>query len=537
MQERNHIEKLQDQIDILQEQLTHKSEHIQTLNKIGMALSNGNDINPLLEMILKEARRFTNADAGTLYLMASDEKSLAFNVVHTASLDIYMGGENGKITWPNLPLYLDNGEGNCKNVAAYCALSGETINIEDVYEYEGFDFTGPKKFDKDNNYKTRSMLVIPMKNHEGEVIGVCQLINALHPKSNEIISFSEEFEASTLSLASQAAIALSNVKLIHDLRDLLEAFIKSIASAIDAKSPYTGGHVRKVAEIAMLIANELNEVNHGKYKDVTYSSDALNEIRIAALMHDVGKITTPEFVMDKSTKLETIYDRIETVTTRFEVLKRDKQIAFLEGNMSVDDYGTLEEILQAIDDDIAFIKECNIGGEFMSDDKIARIEAIAKQTWNDSGTIRPMLSDNEVYNLTIRKGTLTEEERDKINFHATMSNNMLEALPFPKKLSQVPFIAGGHHEKLNGKGYPKGLDASQLGLEARLMAIADIFEALTASDRPYKDAKKMTEVMKILNFMVKDGELDPDLMDFFYEQKLHIRYAQAELKPEQLDID
>ena len=537
MDDTNIIKNLEERIEHLEELLTHEREHVETLNQIGKALSGGDNLDTLLGMILKEARHFTNADGGTLYLISPDEKSLAFNVVQTSSLNIYMGGENGKITWPNLPLYKGDGTKNCENVAAYCALSGETINIKNVYEYEGFDFTGPKKFDRENNYTTRSMLVVPMKNHEGEVIGVCQLINALRPKSEEITHFSHEFEQSTRSLASQAAIALSNVQLIHDLRDLLEAFIKSIASAIDAKSPYTGGHVRKVAEIAMLMANELNEVDSGIYKDVSYSYDQLNEIRIAALMHDVGKITTPEYVMDKSTKLETIYDRIETVTTRFELLKRDKQIAFLEGNISEESFATYEEAALKIDDDIAFIKECNIGGEFMSDDKIARIDAIAKQTWNDNGVVRPMLSEDEVYNLTIRKGTLTEEERLKINFHATMSNNMLEALPFPKKLAQVPFIAGGHHEKLNGKGYPKGLDASQLGLEARIMAIADIFEALTASDRPYKDAKKMTEVMKILSFMVKDGELDPDLLNFFYEQKLHVKYAKAELRPEQLDIN
>ena len=254
-------------------------------------------------------------------------------------------------------------------------------------------------------------------------------------------------------------------------------------------------------------------------------------------MHDVGKITTPEYVMDKSTKLETIYDRIETVLTRFEVLKRDKHIAFLESDMSAESYKEYEDTVALISADIDFIIECNVGGEFMSDDKIERIESIAKQTWRDKGEDKPMLSPNEVYNLTIRKGTLTDEEREQINFHATMSNTMLEALPFPKKLAQVPFIAGGHHEKLNGKGYPKGLDASQLGLEARLMAIADIFEALTASDRPYKDAKKMSEVKKILSFMVKDGELDPELLEFFYDQELHIRYAKAELKPEQLDIE
>lgn len=537
MSDATEIALLKDKIKQLEDMVGHHKTHIRTLNEIGTALSAENDLDLLLDMILSEARYFTNADAGTLYLVSKDEKSLEFNVVQTASLDIAMGGKHGKISWPPLPLYKEDGSHNEDNIAAYCALTGETINIEDVYNHEGFDFTGPKKFDEANNYYTKSMLVIPMKNHEGEVIGVCQLINALGYDKKTTITFSEEYEHSALSLASQAAIALSNVQLINDLRDLLESFIKSIASAIDAKSPYTGGHVRKVAEIAMLIANELNDVDHGPYKDVKYSFDQLNEIRIAALMHDVGKITTPEYVMDKSTKLETIYDRIETVLTRFEVLKRDKHIAFLESDMSESSYQKYEETVALIAADIDFIIECNVGGEFMSDDKIERIETIAKQTWNDKGQDKPMLSPNEVYNLTIRKGTLTDEEREQINFHATMSNTMLEALPFPKKLAQVPFIAGGHHEKLNGKGYPKGLDASQLGLEARLMAIADIFEALTASDRPYKDAKKMTEVKKILSFMVKDGELDPELLEFFYDQELHIRYAKAELKPEQLDIE
>jgi HD-GYP domain-containing protein (c-di-GMP phosphodiesterase class II) len=531
------IKQLKDKIAELEATVLDNKEHIKTLHIIGTALSSENDLDVLLEMILSEARSFTNADAGTLYMMSRDENSLDFNVVQTASLDIFMGGKDEKINWPALPLYKEDGSKNSDNVAAHCALTGEIINIHDVYdEQDGYDFSGPKKFDETHDYKTKSMLVIPMKNHEDEVIGVCQLINALDKENSEPIEFGKEFEQSTLSLASQAAIAISNVQLINDLRELLEAFIKSIASAIDAKSPYTGGHVRKVAEISMLIANELNDVDYGHYQDVDYNYDQLNEIRISALMHDVGKITTPEYVVDKSTKLETIYDRIETVLTRFEVLKRDKHIAFLEGDMSDESYKNYEAELAQIDDDIAFIKESNIGGEFMSDDKIERIEKIAKQQWNDKGETKPMLTEDEVYNLTIRKGTLTEEEREQINFHATMSNTMLEALPFPKKLARVPEIAGGHHEKLNGKGYPKGLDASQLTLEARILAIADIFEALTASDRPYKDAKKMSEVIKILGFMVKDGELDPDLLKFFYDQDLHIRYAKAELKPEQLDI-
>jgi HD-GYP domain-containing protein (c-di-GMP phosphodiesterase class II) len=525
---------LKDRITHLEDIVLHNKEHIESLNKIGAALSAENNLDVLLEMILSEARRFTKADAGTLYLVSKDEKSLEFNVVQTASLDIFMGGSRGKITWPALSFYKEDGSQNRDNVAVYCALTGDAINIEDVYRSEGFDFSGPKKFDEANNYRTHSMLVVPMKNYEGEVIGVCQLINALGHDGVESVKFGSEFELSAQSLASQAAVAITNVQLINDLRELLESFIKTIASAIDAKSPYTGGHVRKVAEISMLIANELNEVSDGRYEDVKYSFDELNEVRIAALMHDVGKIATPDHVMDKSTKLETIYDRIETVTTRFEVLKRDKKIAYLEGEISKQEY---DDLIVKIDDDIAFMQENNIGGEFMSDDKVDRIKEIALQTWIENGETKPMLTENEVYNLCIAKGTLTNEERDIINYHATLSNDMLEALPFPKKLARVPYIAGGHHEKLNGKGYPKGLEAKDLGLEERIMAIADIFEALTASDRPYKDAKKMTEVMKILGFMVKDGDLDGDLLDFFYERKLHIRYAKEELKPEQLDIN
>lgn len=537
---------LQEKIDTLETMLKHQEEHIVTLQEIGTALSSENNLDLLLEMILEEAKGFTNADGGTLYLRSKDEKSLVFTVVQTDSLDIKMGGTQGAITWPDLPLYKEDGSENNEMVAAMCALCGEAINIPDVYKAKGFNFEGTKKFDEGTGFKSKSMLVIPMKNYENEVIGVCQLLNCTDRVTGEAINFSQAFEKSTLSLASQAAVAITNVQLINDLRELLEAFIKSIASAIDAKSPYTGGHVRKVAEIAMLMAHELNDVDHGKYKDIKYSYDELNQIRIAALMHDVGKITTPEYVMDKSTKLETIYDRIETVITRLELFKRDKKIALLEAKLALEnpskqDIDFLEEAYRSdiaqIEDDIVFIKEANIGGEFMADDKIKRIETIASQKCEVEGKRISLLSENEVYNLNIRKGTLTDEERDTINFHATMSNTMLEALPFPKKLARVPFIAGGHHEKLNGKGYPKGLSADDLSLESRLMAIADIFEALTASDRPYKDAKTMSETMRILGFMVKDEDIDGDLMDFFYEQKLHIKYAKAELKPEQLDVE
>ncbi|MEO5343619.1 MAG: HD domain-containing protein, partial [Gammaproteobacteria bacterium SHHR-1] len=365
--------------------------------------------------------------------------------------------------------------------------------------------------------------------------------------SGEVTPFSEEDEKSLLSLASQAAIAMTNVQLIQDLRKLLDSFIDAIARAIDDKSPYTGGHVQKVAQLAMMLARAVNQADSGPYQEVHFSDEELDQIHIAGLMHDVGKITTPEYIMDKSTKLETIYDRIETVRTRFELyireIERDadrQKLDLLRQGARFDDLNDIDERTQeAIDQaraDLAFLENANFGGEFMRDEDIERVQQIARHWLHRDGEMIPLLSENEVENLSIRKGTLTLEERAKINHHAYMSTEMLEALPFPKSLRRVPEIAGGHHEKLNGKGYPKGLSAEQLSLEARIMALADIFEALTASDRPYKRPNTLKEAMRIIGFMVKDQELDADLVDFFYQAGLHLEYGRQSLLPEQLDV-
>lgn len=523
-----------------------QSEHIKKLNNIGISLSAETNREKLLEMILMQAVQFTNSDGGTLYMMTDDQKFLEFNVVFNDSLGVHMGGTKDKITWPHLPLYKEDGNENREMVAVLSALENKMINIEDVYEAEGFNFDGTKKFDESTGYRSKSMLVIPMDNHEGDVVGVLQLINRQDNDSKEVMAFGKDDEESTMSLAAQAGMSITNLKLIQGLQDLLESFIKSIAGAIDAKSPYTGGHVRKVAEITMMIAGAVNKANKGKYKEVKYSEDQLNELRIAALMHDVGKITTPEYVVDKANKLETIYDRIGVVQTRFEIIKRDLEIELLKEETRLTKAGQTDKLfkkqeeylskIKELEDDLFFLEESNKGGEFMADDKIERIHKIAGKIWKKGGERKPLLTEDEVYNLSIRKGTLTEEERQKINDHATMTLKMLDALPFPKKLKRVPEIAGGHHEKLNGKGYPLGLTAEQLTLEARILALADIFEALTASDRPYKGAKKLSEAQKIINFMIKDGELDEDLVNFFYESGLHKEYGEKELKKEQLDI-
>ena len=513
--------------------LNMQDEYITNSNRIGTALSAENNLDKLLEMILQEAKDSCNADGGTLYIMNNDETQLKFSVVKTSSLDISMGGTKGEITWAPLELYHKNGAENYDMVAVKCALKGELIEIKDVYETKKFNFDGTKEFDRKTGFRSKSMIVIPMKNYEGEVIGVCQLINRIDKKKGKIIPFKEQDIEVLSALSSQAAVAITNAQLIKDLRLLLESFIQSIASAIDAKSPYTGGHVHKVAEITMMIAESLNETKDGKYAEIKYDYHQLNEIRISALMHDIGKITTPEYVVDKSTKLETIFDRLEIIKTRYGILERDAKIEYLEKKIEKKEY---KDKLLKYKNDFTFLQTANIGGEFMSDDKIERLIDISKHIYISDGEECPLLTEDELKNLSIKKGTLTQKEREIINNHAKVSLDMLKALPFPKKLKRIPEIAGGHHEKLNGKGYPLGLSAKDLSLESRVLALADIFEALTASDRPYKEFKTLSESMKIIDFMVKDGELDADLVQFFYDNNLHVRYAKQELKPAQLDI-
>jgi len=518
--------------------------HIKKLNEIGIALSAENDLDNLLYMILHQAKKFTNADGGTLYLKSDDGKNLSFKVVETDSLDIRMGSTFEEITWPPLNLYLDEGRENRQMVATYCALTGEIINIDDVYNIKGFNFEGTKKFDAGTNYRSKSMLVIPMRNYEGEIIGVLQLLNRLDKYGNKI-SFTKEDKDLTLSLASQAAVSITNAKLVSDLEGLLNAIIKTIATAIDEKSPYTGGHIKRVAKVAIMLANAVDKSEKSIYKPIKYNKKEIEEIRISAWMHDIGKITTPEHIMDKSTKLETIFDKIELVESRFEIIRRDLKINYLTKKMKFQEENDSEKLellekkyrteLKHLSDDLEFIKEANIGSEFMSDDKIARVKEIGARKFVLGSKKAFLLTEDEVKNLCIRKGTLNDYERDKINEHADVTIKMLNQLPFPKKLSRVPEIAGGHHEKINGKGYPLGLCGSELSLEARILAIADVFEALTAPDRPYKDPKKLSEVAKILGFMVKDEELDEDLVRLFFEENLHLEYGEGELREEQLD--
>lgn len=527
---------------------------IRKLTQIGAALSAEKNIDRLLEMIVDEARNFTHADGGTLYVMSDDETALNFAIVQNNTLKIRMGGTGGKITWSPVPLKNPDGSPNYANVSAYAALSAKVVNIPNVYDAEGFNFQGTRKFDTDTGYRSKSMLVVPLQNHENDIIGVLQLLNAQDSATGKVINFSYEYQQMTESLASQAAVALSNNRLIHDLENLLESFITAIAAAIDEKSPYTGGHVRRVADLTLTIADRINKMADGVYANVYFNDDLLKELRIAAWLHDVGKITTPEYVVDKATKLESIYDRIETLKTRFEVLRRDHEIDVLKSRLmdasarpaagleaaggsrgKAEINGESDAFVKGLEEDLGFLVNANTGGEFMADEMLARIKDIAARTWLQDGASQPLLTENEVYNLTIRRGTLTNEEREIINNHARVTYKMLSRLPFPKKLRWVPDYAAAHHEKMDGTGYPHGLKGDELSLQSRILALADVFEALTAKDRPYRRGNTLSEALKIMSFMVKDGHIDKDLFELFIKEKIYLNYAQKELSPQQID--
>lgn len=515
------------------------------LNEIGVALSSEKNNQRVLELILNGAKRLTNADGGSLYTVTEDRR-LKFEIVTTDSLHIVMGGTSGQaISFDPLPLYV-NGEKNLSMVVTNAVLCEETINIADAYHVDDYDLSGTRKFDESTGYRTQSLLTIPMKNHEGDVIGVLQLINCMDVDSGEVITFSAEDQKLAESLASQAAVALTNKRLIEEQKLLFEAFIKLIATAIDEKSPYTGGHCRRLPELTMMIAEACDAEQDGPLGQFHMQDKDRYELMIAGWLHDCGKVTTPEYVIDKATKLQTIYDRLETINTRFEVLKRDARIAWLEQRVQAmsdgdtqklqrieDDYRALVERLE---DDRAFIQRANVGGEYMAEDQQQRVRDIANYRWtNDRGEQVALLSDEEVKNLTIAKGTLTDEERQVINNHIAVTIKMLEQLPFPKHLKNVPEYAGGHHERMDGRGYPRGLTREQMSWPARMMGIADIFEALTAKDRPYKEGKTLSECLNILGKMCLDQHIDPDIFNAFVKHRVYQKYAEEFLSKEQID--
>jgi HD-GYP domain-containing protein (c-di-GMP phosphodiesterase class II) len=517
---------------------------IEKLNEIGIALSGEEEVGRILERILTGAKTLTRADGGTLYLLDNEHQELHFELIYNDTLEIGIDGAGrAQFRFPPIPLLVD-GLPNESAVVTYSVLNDKTINIPDIYAAAEYDFSGAKEFDEKTGYRTQSLLTVPMKNHEHDVIGVLQLVNARDSADARIRPFSELDEQLAESLASQAAVALTQKRLISDLRHLFESFIRLIANAIDAKSPYTGGHCRRVPVLTLMLADAVHRVDYGPMAYFRMNDADRYELEIAGWLHDCGKVTTPEYVVDKATKLETIFDRVELVQTRLEVLRRDAEIAALRRRLTAleadDEQTGLDEQYRrefetlAMDRD--FLQRANIGSEQMHEPDRERINELAQRTWLDmDGRRRPLLNAEEAYNLRIPKGTLTPEEREIINHHIVATIRMLESLPFPKQLKNVPEYAAGHHERMDGEGYPRGLTREQMSIPARIMAIADIFEALSAQDRPYKRGKPLSECLRIMGQMKADNHIDSDLFDIFVRERVYLDYAHRFLDPEQID--
>ena len=531
----------------LKEKCAILEDRIKRLQEIGLALSTEDDINVIFELIMAEAKNITNADGRTLYMISDDGQTMKFEIMQTDSMDFAQGGTTGvEITTPPMQLFDEEGNPNHSSNVAYSANTGKTANIKDVYTAKGFDFTGPKNFDKNTGYKTKSVMSVPLKNHENDIVGVMQLINATHIKSGKVVAFSDDMQKQIESLASQGAVALTNKRLVAELKNLFESFIQLIATAIDKKSPYTGGHCERVPEITMLLADAVEKTKVGKYADFSMNEDERYELYIAGWLHDCGKVATPPHVVDKGMKLETITDRIEVMDTRFEVLKRDAEISMLKQQIALMKKGSTNGAIKTLETDLetqtnqlssdqTFIQKTNRGGEFMEEEDQQRVSNIGNYKWKLEGEEINLFDEKDVRNLQIPKGTLLPEEREIINDHIVITIDMLEKLPYPKKLRNVPEFAGGHHEKLDGTGYPKGLKDEEMSVQAKMMAIADIYEALTAADRPYKDGKKLSQAMRIMGFMKKDYEIDQDLFEIFVKEGVYKQYAEKYLGDDQLD--
>lgn len=533
------------------------STRIKELNSIGVALSTEKNEAKLLELILTSARNLTGADAGTLYKVNAKEECLEFEIVHNDQLNIYLGGSGEPISanFNPVPLYLDDLQAgkpvpnermpNERMIVAWSVLHKKTVRLADAYNEAGFDFSGTKAFDAKTGYRSKSFLTVPLLNHEGEVIAALQLLNKTCPNSQETLEFDAEDQDIAESLASQAAIALTNRCLIDELRNLFDSFTRVIASAIDSKSPHTGAHCRRVPEITLLLAEAANGLDFPGLEGFSLTDDDRYEIKTAAWLHDCGKIVTPHHVMEKATKLEGLFDRLGWVEDKFELAIKDVQLAKLEAELAAAKAGKslsqaeLNHFAQqeaALKEDLAFVQSANTGSEFMRDEDLARIENLATTTWRThTGEVKPLLTSEEVANLSIRRGTLNTEERQIMEDHMQHTINMLKQLPFPKNLQRVPEYAGGHHERMDGKGYPLGLTKEQLSIPARIMALADVFEALTAHERPYKKPMPVSMALSIMGRMAAEGHLDPDLFTLFVYKKVYLAYAEANLKPEQLD--
>ncbi len=534
-------------------------------------IARNNDYLAVIARIIKLAGRTCAAEAGFFYT-SGDDKFLNLEYSYNTKLNISKLGSDNNIYTP--AIYLpDSRNKNTKSAAEVAALNNEIINLPAIYNSAELDNGFFANYDALNNYTSVALLTVPLTNRKGYVIGVAQFVNPKDIKGKSI-SFTRDMLVDIQSICNLATLVLENRKLSEDYGQLLESFIEVLARAIDAKSPYTGAHCQRVPVIARMLATAAVQEETGPLKDFEMSNDDWYALNIASWLHDCGKVTTPEYIVDKATKLETIYNRIHEIRNRFEILRRDAHIDYLKKRLA---NTAPVETLQAefvakvkeLEDDFSLVARCNTGDTPLTDEDIKALDRVAQKqfiryfsrikgiSWAERDHIADrevaghpgyenLLQDREdqlfgqynrgeLYNLKVRNGTINKEEREKINEHIVVTIDMLKALPFPKELANVVEYAGAHHERVDGKGYPNGLTGDQMSIPAKIMAIADIFEALTANDRPYKEPKKLSQVLSIMRDMKNNGHIDPDLYEVFIRSGVYLDYAEQYIDKIQID--
>ncbi len=472
------------------------TDDMERILEIGRELTIQKDYAKLLENIIGEAMEIANCDAGTLYIF--NEGKLHFMIMRNNTMNVYQGGNGEPINMP--PVKLEE-----QYVCAYCALHNETINVDDVYTNERFDWKGPREYDRMTGYRTRSMLVIPLENHDGKVIGVLQLINALDI-NGDVCNFSENNEFITSSLASQAAISLSNMLMIRELRDLLNSFVEAMVTAIDSRTPYNANHTMHVADYCDKFCKYLQNLYLDNKAPYNISNEDREELVMAAKLHDVGKMITPLNVMNKADRLS---DRLPIMEMRFKLIAQVLKTEVAGGNIDEEAY---EKKLADLNEKIELIKKVNTAG-FLPDDLLEKVNALEGVSYCSGEDKIDLVTDDELSMLRIRKGTLSPEERHIIEQHVEYTDKILSEIAFGDKYKRVKFIAAAHHEYLDGSGYPKHLTAEDIPTEVRILTIMDVFDSLSSSDRPYrKESLSNEKIFSILEAMVREGKLDENLV-------------------------
>ena len=521
----------QSALSTLEIQLARRNVEMSELNKIGAALSAERDIDRLLALILSKSRHITSADAGSLYLVEKGVREGEPDVLK------FVLPQNDSVTvaFPESRIPLDE-----TSIAGYVALKGTPVNVADAYELPaGTPYRISRSFDTKSGYRTKSMMVVPMRDHQGVIIGVIQLINKkrdstalLKPSSvveRVVVSFNELDLELVMSLASQAAVALVNTRLIKDIKALFESFVQASVTAIESRDPTTSGHSGRVAELTVGLAQKIDESSSGLFAPVRFSRDQIQEIRYASLLHDFGKVGVREKVLVKAKKL--FFGEMLALRQRFGVIKRTVEAEYLRAKVACLERGGGRDELAAIEaDHVRHQAEIDVALDVIAKSNeptvldgttaSALLELPSRSYMDVDGVLRPYITANELESLSIRRGSLSEGERIEIESHVTHTFKFLSQIPWTGEFARVPEIAFAHHEKLDGTGYPRRLQAVDIPLQSRMMTISDIFDALVAWDRPYKKAVPVEKALDILDDEAKHGKLDPDLLRVFIEAKV-----------------